>query len=539
MLSCFLLKENKLSIKESNSLKFLLKTLITSPMRQLQFLLFGLAALVYSTAGDGQVDSSIGDEQYRPQVHFSPKEKWINDPNGMVYYNGTYHLFYQYHPYSSVWGPMHWGHATSKDMIHWNRQPIKIFPDSLGTIFSGSAVVDKWNTSGFGRNGIVPLVAIFTQHKEGDKKAARNYSQHQSLAYSLDNGKTWIKYSGNPVLKSPGIPDFRDPKVIWHEPTKRWIMSLAVLDRIYFYSSPDLKHWTKESDFGESAGAHGGVWECPDLFPLGYNGKPIWVLIVNLNPGGPNKGSGTQYFLGDFNGKEFLPFSTATKWLDYGPDSYAGVTWSNTGNRKVFLGWMSNWSYAERVPTETWRSAMTIPRELKIVKVGNDTLVGSMIVKEIATLKSRSVVSNNIALSKPFEIGAKTRSIKSPCLLNLFTDTIKDLSVTLLNDIGEKLVIGYDKSKNQYFIDRTRSGNANFHEEFAAKQIAPRFAATSKMDISLLIDASSVELFADNGLTVMTAIFFPTKPYTKIGIESADGGLLKKMEYISLTSSWR
>ena len=355
-------------------------------------ILFPLFALVLSSfALNAQGDSNRNDEQYRPKVHFSPKEKWVNDPNGMVYHNGIYHLFYQHHPFSSVWGPMHWGHATSKDLIHWNREPIKIYPDSLGTIFSGSAVVDKSNTSGLGKNGVVLLVAIFTQHKEEDKKAGKNYFQNQSIAYSLDNGKTWKKYAGNPVLKSPGIPDFRDPKVMWHEPTKKWIMSLAVVDRIYFYSSPDLKNWNKESEFGDSAGAHGGVWECPDLFSLEYNGKEVWVLIVNLNPGGPNKGSGTQYFLGDFNGKKFLPYSLETKWLDYGPDNYAGITWSNTGKRKIFLGWMSNWTYAELVPTETWRSAMTIPRELRIVKIGDKMFVASTIVKEISTIKSRSV----------------------------------------------------------------------------------------------------------------------------------------------------
>ena len=498
-------------------------------MRQLRFFFFPLAFLLYSNSGVGQVDTSINDEQYRPLVHFSPKEKWVNDPNGMVHHNGIYHLFYQYHPYSSTWGPMHWGHATSRDMIYWNREPVKIFPDSLGTIFSGSAVVDKDNTSGFGRDGIVPLVAIFTQHKEADTNAGKNYFQNQSLAYSLDNGKTWTKYSGNPVLKSPGIPDFRDPKVIWHEPTKKWIMSLAVVDRIYFYSSPDLKNWKKESEFGESAGAHGGVWECPDLFSLEYNGKLIWVLIVNLNPGGPNGGSGTQYFLGDFDGKEFLPYGTEPKWLDY-----AGVTWSNTGKRKIFLGWMSNWTYAELVPTETWRSAMTIPRELKIVKVGKDTLVASMIVKEIATLKSRSVVSDNVALSKPFEIVTKF-----PCLLDLTSDTLEDFSITLLNDIAERLVIGYDKIKNQYYIDRTTSGKTSFHKEFAAKHIAPRFTGTFKMQLSLLIDVSSVELFADGGLTVMTEIFFPAKPYMKIQIESPNKAVIKKIEHISLKSIWK
>ena len=485
-----------------------------------------------------QVDTNINDEQYRPLIHFSPKEKWVNDPNGMVYHNGIYHLFYQYHPYSSVWGPMHWGHATSKDLVHWKRESIKIFPDSLGTIFSGSAVVDKNNTSGFGKKDIAPLVAIFTQHNEAGERAGKNDYQNQSLAYSLDNGKTWTKYSGNPVLKSPAIRDFRDPKVFWHEPTKNWIMSLAVADRIYFYSSPNLKNWTKESDFGDTAGAHGGVWECPDLFPLDYNGKEIWVLVVNLNPGGPNKGSATQYFLGDFDGKIFSPYSTETKWLDYGPDNYAGITWSNTGKRKIFLGWMSNWMYANLVPTETWRNAMTIPRELRIVKVGNDTFVASTLIKEMATINSKSIVSKRLVLSKPIDI-AKTENVKFPCLINLIADSIKDFSITLSNDDSEKLVIGYVRDSNQYFIDRTRSGRTNFHNEFATKHTAPRFANSSKMNVSLLIDVSSVELFADDGITVMTEIFFPTKLYTKIQVESTDAAVIEKLEYRKLKNIWK
>ena len=497
-----------------------------------------LAFLLYSIALYAQVDTNKNDEQYRPLIHFSPKEKWVNDPNGMVYHDGIYHLFYQYHPYSSVWGPMHWGHATSKDLIHWKRESIKIYPDSLGTIFSGSAVVDMNNTSGFGNKGIVPLVAIFTQHNEAGEKAGKNDYQNQSLAYSLDNGETWTKYLGNPVLKSPGIRDFRDPKVMWYEPTKKWIMSLAVVDRIYFYSSPDLKSWAKESDFGEAAGAHGGVWECPDLFPLDYNGKEIWVLIVNLNPGGPNKGSATQYFLGDFDGKNFSPYSTETKWLDYGPDEYAGITWSNTGKRKIFLGWMSNWIYANLVPTETWRNAMTIPRELKIVKVDSDMLIASTMVKEIANIKSKRVVKNNVVLSKPFEI-AKKRNVKFPCLVNFSFDSTKDFSITLSNDSNDELVIGYEKDSNRYFVDRTNSGKTSFQKEFAAKHTAPRFTNSSKMNISLLIDVSSIELFADNGLTVMTEIFFPTKPYTKIQVESTDSAVIKKMEYVSLKSIWK
>ncbi len=225
-------------------------------------------------------------EQYRPQVHFSPAEKWMNDPNGMVFYKGVYHLFFQYYPNATIWGPMHWGHAESNDMIHWKQMPIALYPDSLGYIFSGSAVVDKHNTSGFGKSGQIPLVAIFCQHDPVGEKAGRDNFQTQGIAYSLDEGQTWTKYPGNPVLKNPGIKDFRDPKVMWYAPGNKWVMTLATKDRITFYSSPNLKDWTKESEFGQNKGGHGGVWECPDLFPLQLDGKTHWVLLVSNNPGG-------------------------------------------------------------------------------------------------------------------------------------------------------------------------------------------------------------------------------------------------------------
>ena len=324
-----------------------------------------------------QPESKKKSEIYRPQIHFSPNAHWINDPNGMLYENGVYHLFMQYHPFSSVWGPMHWAHATSKDLIHWEEQPIALFPDSLGCIFSGSAVLDKNNTSGFGKNGKAPLVAIFTTHNfEGEKSGTNNF-QNQAIAFSNDHGQTWTKFSGNPVIKNPGIRDFRDPKVMWYEPQKKWVMTLATKDRITFYSSRDLKNWVKESEFGAILGEHAGVWECPDLFTLNDKGKKIWVLVVNINPGGPNGGSATQYFLGDFNGKTFTVSHKDIKWLDYGPDEYAGITWSNTGDRKIFLGWMSNWQYAEKVPTTIWRGATTLPRELKLKHAGNKMFVTS------------------------------------------------------------------------------------------------------------------------------------------------------------------
>ena len=323
-----------------------------------------LALIIFLLSYDIGDAQAIGTykEQYRPQIHFSPKEHWMNDPNGMVYNDGIYHLFFQYYPGGTVWGPMHWGHATSKDLIHWQQQPVALYPDSLGYIFSGSAVVDKNNTSGFGKDGKVPLVAIFTSHYPHAAPGATDF-ENQSLAYSLDNGKTWIKYSGNPVLKNPGIPDFRDPKVMWYGPENKWVMTLATRDRVTFYSSNDLKHWNKESEFGQSAGAHGGVWECPDLFPLKYKGETVWILIVNVNPGGPNKGSATQYFTGNFDGNKFNSNSSQVKWIDYGPDEYAGVTWNNTGNRRIFLGWMSNWLYANQVPTVKCRNSMSIPRK--------------------------------------------------------------------------------------------------------------------------------------------------------------------------------
>ena len=478
-------------------------------------------------------------EQYRPQIHFSPKAHWMNDPNGMVYNDGVYHLFFQYYPDSTVWGPMHWGHATSTNLIHWKEQPIALYPDSIGYIFSGSAVVDKKNTSGFGKNGQAPLVAVFTQHDPVGEKAGRNNFQNQSIAYSLDNGETWTKYEGNPVLKNPGITDFRDPKVMWYEEGKKWIMILAVKNHVSFYSSPNLKDWTKESEFGKEIGAHGGVWECPDLFVLNDNGKKVWIVTVSVNPGAPNGGSGTQYFIGDFNGKEFTPTDTTTKWIDYGPDDYAGVTWSNTGNRKIFLGWMNNWSYATKVPTVRWRSATTLPRELKIKHLNDDMFIASEPVKELTDIKSKSAVFNNVTIEANFDLASKINKLKLPCKLDLNINKLNDFSIVLSNDMKEELIIGYNKQQNQYFIDRNKSCKTDFQKDFAAKHIAPRLATADSINVSLIIDVSSVELFADDGLSVMTEIFFPSKPYNKISIRTTEKTLVNKLIYSSLNSIWK
>ena len=478
-------------------------------------------------------------EQYRPQIHFSPKEHWINDPNGMVYYKGVYHLFFQYYPDSTVWGPMHWGHATSADLIHWQQQPIALYPDSLGYIFSGSAVIDKNNTSGFGNNGKPPMVALYTNHDPVGEKAGKNNFQNQSIAYSLDEGKTWTKYPSNPVVINPGRRDFRDPKVMWYEPKKKWIMTLAAGDRVMFYSSPDLKKWKKESEFGQHRGAHGGGWECPDLFTLKDGNKKVWVLIVNLNPGAPNGGSGTQYFLGNFDGTAFTAFSQKTRWLDYGPDNYAGITWSNTKDTKIFIGWMSNWLYANLIPSVKWRNAMTIPRELRIKKTGGEMYITSEPVHQLKQVQLSADSVKSRIVSKNFDLEEFAKKLVSlPCRIDLRLKEPEDFSLVISNDLGEKVIIGYDKKMNSYYIDRTASGKTDFQKDFAAKHIAPRLAVTNQIDLSIILDESSAELFADSGLSVMTEIFFPSKPYTKIIIQTGQKVFFEKIEYIKLGNIW-
>lgn len=483
-------------------------------------------------------NSNDYNEAYRPQIHFSPKEKWMNDPNGMVYFNNQYHLFYQYYPDSTVWGPMHWGHAISKDLVHWQQQPIALYPDSLGYIFSGSVVADVNNTSGFSVNGETPLVAVFTHHDPKGEKAGRNDFQNQSIAYSLDEGKTWNKYANNPVLGNPGIKDFRDPKVSWYEPAKKWIMTLATLDRISFYSSPNLKSWTKESEFGKDIGAHGGVWECPDLFPLDYNGQNIWVLLVSINPGGPNGGSATQYFTGQFDGKNFVPYQTDTRWIDYGPDDYAGVTWSNTGNRRIFLGWMSNWEYATVVPTERWRSAMTVPRNLSIIKSGDKFLLASQPVNELNNLYQTAMVIGDIDVTD-YNLTKKSGRIFGPFKLHLTSDKLETFSFTFFSRGGEKLIVGYDKDANQYYIDRTMSGKVSFEKGFAAKHTARRLSGIEAENLTMVVDNASIELFGDNGLSVMTEIFFPSQIYPNIQIQSPDHFIIKSLQLTRMKSIWR
>ncbi|NTD99210.1 glycoside hydrolase family 32 protein [Agrobacterium tumefaciens] len=471
--------------------------------------------LLYTLFAFGANAQYAKDEKYRPAFHFSPKAHWMNDPNGMVYYKGVYHLFFQYHPGGTTWGPMHWGHATSKDMIHWEEQSIALYPDSLGTIFSGSAVIDKDNTAGFGKNA---MVAIFTHHNKKIEDQKTGLHQYQSLAYSLDEGKTWTKYKGNPVLPNPGIWDFRDPKVMWHAATGKWVMTLATKDRITFYSSPNLKKWTKESEFGEKLGAHGGVWECPDLFPLELDGKIHWVLLVSINPGGPNGGSATQYFTGNFDGKTFKPDAEKQKWMDYGTDNYAGVTFSNTGARKVLMGWMNNWNYANVVPTGSWRGANTLPRDLTLKKVGEEIYLASIPVTELSKLEKVVFDRKGLTGINSFDLSAGLTEGKGT-KIEMQVNGQGDFSIELGDGKNQKLIIGFEQNKG-YFIDRSNAGNSEFEKNFAKKHFSPRISNAAYKKIVIFIDAASVELFADDGLTAMTDVFFPIQKNTLLQIKS-------------------
>jgi fructan beta-fructosidase len=490
-------------------------------------------------------------EQYRPRFHFSPDSMWMNDPNGMVYYKGEYHLFYQYHPYSNVWGPMHWGHAVTTDLIHWEHLPIALYPDSLGTIFSGSAVIDWNNSSGLGSIANPPMVAIFTQHNQSLAESGSNRYQYQSIAYSHNSGRSWTKYSGNPVLQNPGIRDFRDPKVIWMEEVNKWIMVLAAHDRAIFFSSPDLINWTMESEFGEDTGAHGGVWECPDLFPLEVSGEEKWVLLVSINPGGPNGGSATQYFVGEFDGKSYQNENPGPDplWLDHGKDNYAGVTWSDIppeDGRRLFLGWMSNWQYATQVPTKRWRSTMTLPRELRLVHGGKGYILTSIPARETEQLRSEKHIL------KPGPVGGRDNvsflqngeeplyEIDLTFEFDPGNDENVEFGIELGSDRQEQLRVVYNNMAGQMFIDRNGSGKTDFSEEFAGIHTAPYQASENgEIRFHAFIDISSVELFVDQGALVMTELCFPESGFNKIFLYSSTPSVnLKQGTIYSLKSIW-
>ena len=454
-------------------------------------------------------------EKFRPTYHFSPLYGWMNDPNGMVYRDSEYHLFYQHNPYGSKWGNMHWGHAISKDLINWEHRPDAITPDALGTIFSGSAVVDTDNTAGFGAGAIV---AIYTQNSD---------RQVQSIAYSTDNGRSFTKYENNPVLTSDAR-DFRDPKVFWHKETQRWIMLLAVGQEMQIFSSSNLKDWAFESSFGEGQGAHGGVWECPDLFELPVDGtnEKKWVLLCNLNPGGPFGGSATQYFVGTFNGKEFVNESPSkTKWMDWGKDHYATVTWSDApDNRRIAIAWMSNWQYANDVPTSQYRSPNSVPRDLSLFTVDGETYLQSAPSPELLKLrdisKKRSFKVNGTRTIKDMIAGNEGAYEIELTIENQYADVI---GFRLYNDKGEEVDMQYDMKEKKFSMDRRKSGDVGFNENFPMLTWTAIESGKDELKLRLFVDKSSVEAFGDGGRFVMTNQVFPSEPYTHIDFYSKGG----------------
>ena len=528
-------------------------------MKNIHFKLIGLVLaflLQFALQTSGQIPVNAlpqSKELHRPSFHFTPPANWMNDPNGMVFYEGEYHLFYQYYPDATVWGPMHWGHAVSRDMVQWEHLPIALYPDSLGMIFSGSAVVDWNNTSGFGINGKPPLVAIFTQHLMEGEKAGRSDFQYQSIAYSNDRGRSWIKFAGNPVVpNTQKIRDFRDPKVIWDADSKQWVMVFAAQDHIKLWGSSNLKNWTHLSDFGKAFGTHGGVWECPDLFPMTIEGSPKkkWVLLQSLNPGGPNGGSATQYFVGDFDGKNFKldpGFVKSVKngqavWLDWGRDNYAGVTWSDVppkDGRRLFMGWMSNWGYATVVPTEKWRSAMTLPRTLTLKKTKDGYRLNSLPVKELESLRKKKIEIKPQKVDQTLDLTAGTGNISGGVEMLLEIELPKngkaDFAIQLSNAQNESYQIGFDQGKNEFYSDRRNAGSHGFSDKFASKRhVAPRIQTNKLIKLHLFFDVASCELFADGGEVNMTEIFFPTADFKTIQLKLNHGKMKIKSAKVYL-----
>lgn len=464
-------------------------------------------------------------EMFRPVYHHTPVYGWMNDPNGMFYKDGVYHLYFQYNPYGSVWGNMHWGHSTSTDLMHWKFEGCAIVPDAWGAIFSGSCVVDHENTAGFGKEAVVAFYTSAKSTPWGD-------IQMQSMAYSLDNGKTFTKYEGNPILTS-SEKDFRDPKVFWYAPGKHWVMILAVGQHMEIYSSVNLKEWKKESEFGAMQGAHGGVWECPDLVEIPVEGtrEKKWVLICNLNPGGPFGGSAAQYFVGSFDGKKFVNESpTQTKWMDWGKDNYATVTWNNAPDgRCIALGWMSNWQYANNVPTRQYRSANTLARDLTLYREGQELYLKSTPSSEVKKARGKKVSIPSFKVSEKHE------------MVNLFEDNqgayeveiviqntgASKIAFCLLNDKGEKVSMYYDLNRKQFVMDRSESGKVDFSKDFPAVTVAP-VNVDKELTLRLFVDRSSIEAFGEDGKFVMTNLVFPSQPYVKMCFEADKNGYAVK-----------
>ena len=482
------------------------------------------------TSDDPEFDKPS--DPYYPAYHHAPVYGWMNDPNGMVYYNGTFHLFYQYNPYHTYWSSMHWGHATSPDLIHWQQQPIALYPDDYGDMFSGCIVVDELNTAGFGTGA---FVAIYTSTAP---------TQSQSLAYSNDEGKTWHKY-GAPVLRGSG--DFRDPKVFWYSEQNCWVMILAAYNQAKIYSSPNLKQWTLQKSWGSNVGSHVGIWECPDLIQVPVEGtnEKKWVMLISVNNGAPAGGSGTQYFIGDFTMNDYvLSTDESVRWVDYGKDNYAGVTWSgyrDAKGRPLFIGWMNNWQYAADIPTDTsvFRGQNTFPRALSVVNTPDGLRLKSEPVNMLDLLRSENVYAPEIGvIDRQWQSDEIVVMNEGTAIVELELGTQKQgWKLTLSNLKQENVVCGFNSSNNQVYVDRRNAGIKSFSPTFAAgRHVGVLSGDEYANKATLLIDHSSVELFVNDGRIVITDIVFPNVPYNRISISPEDGSLdVKKLTVTGVT----
>lgn len=462
-------------------------------------------------------------EKYRPVYHHTPLYGWMNDPNGMFYKDGVWHLYYQWNPYGSKWQNMTWGHSSSKDLVTWEHQPAAIEPNGLGTVFSGSSVVDTENSAGFGKDAVVSLYT------------SADVSQIQSLAHSNDDGRTFEIYPANPIITLES--EARDPNMFWDAANKRWVLSLAhaLNHEMLFFTSPDLKEWTLQSAFGNGIGAQDGVWECPDLFKLKVEGTDDekWVLVCNINPGGPFGGSATQYFVGDFDGTTFTADkdtdgSIPTKWMDYGKDHYATVSWSNAPDgRRTLIGWMSNWQYAAEVPTMQYRSANTLPREAGLFKGPDDRIyLSSTPSPELVTLRDSEIVKvNNKSINRKGREFALPTSNDGICeiLLDLDCKKADSIDIKIANKSGEFVTMRFNPSNHTLSFDRRHSGIVDFSQDFPAVTVAPTFDNGKKVSLRIFIDKSSMEVFGNNGKFVMTNLVFPNEPFSTLSV-TADGG---------------
>lgn len=473
-------------------------------------------------------NKKYNDERFRPGFHFSPPSHWLNDPNGLVFYEGSYHLFYQHHPYGNKWGPMHWGHAVSKDLVHWEHMPIALFPDEHGAIFSGCCVVDWKNTSGLfeGSHGLVALFTHADTHPETGQPR-----QRQSLAYSSDKGQTWRKYEGNPVLAEEELVDFRDPKVFWHPQSERWIMALVAGDHVRFYRSENLREWSLTGEFGKGEGSHDGVWECPDLFelPVDDTGRSKWVLIISIgdHPDCP-EGSRTQYFIGEFDGNTFINDNPSDHimWLDYGRDNYAGVTWSDIpeqDGRRVIIGWMSNWKYANETPTGSWRGAMTLPRVLSLTERDGSVTLTQMPVRETEQLRKESMRWNDVIITPETPFMQKVKEDLLEIEADIDIRSGETVHIGLKSSGESETVVGYDPERQWLFIDRSKSGITDFHASFASKHGASMASLDGKIKLHIWLDRNSVEVYADHGLVALTDQIFPDAPIDHVEVSTQSG----------------